>query len=237
MKVPALFSGKKCENLFFHKNFSAISSSGHLNCGFHKPAAESLSPRNRKWFKENIPKRWVEFKKYFWTCWMQIWEPFQKIFTKRRRLFGSDSENRIELYWFQKNHFSSNVPLDSEVTLFRTMPFFLHNAEKCYLKIRGKFLYCFLSNRLFSSRFLLDSWYAFLRVLLISFSQKAEIQWQKNFHQMWYCPSYGFSRQVEGSFDKPKAQNVLAKGPEIVWKKNKFLQNSISLRKVSLIRR
>ena len=49
---------------------------------------------------------------------------------------------------FKKNHFSSNVPLDTEVTLFRTLPFFLQNAEKCYLKIRGRFLYFFLSKRL-----------------------------------------------------------------------------------------
>ena len=134
--------------IFFHKKFSAISSSGNLNCGFHKPAAESLSPRNLKWFWEKIPKRWDEFKKYFWTCWMQFFETFRKNFTKRRRLFGSYSEKRIELYWFQKNHFSSNVPLDTEVALLRTLPIFLHNAEKCYPKIRGRFLYCFLSNRL-----------------------------------------------------------------------------------------
>ena len=134
--------------IFFHKKLSAKSSSGHLNCGFHKPAAESLPPRNRKWYKEKISKRWVEFKKYLWTCWMQFWEPFQKIFTERRRIFGSYSEKRIELHWFQKNHFSSNVPLDAEVALLRTLPFFLHNAEKCYPKIRGRFLFCFLSNRL-----------------------------------------------------------------------------------------
>ena len=39
---------------------------------------------------------------------------------------------------------------------------------------------------------------------------------------MLYCASYGFSRQVEGSFDKHKAQNVLAKRLEIVWKKKQF---------------
>ena len=127
------------QTYFFHKKISSISSSGHLNCGFHKPAAESLSPRNRKWFKEKISKRWVEFKKYLSTCWMQFWEPFPKIFNKRQRFFGSNSEKRSEIYWFQKNHFSSNVPLDTEVTLLRTLPFFLHNAEKCYLKIRGRF--------------------------------------------------------------------------------------------------
>ena len=147
-KFGYFFPGIMWKPIFFHKKFSAISSSGHLNCGFHKPAVESLSPKNRKWFKGKIWKRWIEFKKYFWTCWMQFWEPFQKIFTKRRRIFGPYSEKRIELYWFQKNHFSSNVPLDTEVAILRTLPFFLHNAENCYRKIRGRFLFCFLSNRL-----------------------------------------------------------------------------------------
>ena len=167
--------------IFFHKKFSAISSSGNLNCGFHKPAAESLSPRNLKWFWEKIPKRWDEFKKYFWTCWMQFWEPFQKISTKVRRLFGSNSEKRIELYWFQKNHFSSNVPLDTEVTLLRTLPFFFITQKSVTLKYEEDFYIVFFQTDFLSSRFLLDSWYAFLRVLLISFSQEAEIQWQKNF--------------------------------------------------------
>ena len=221
----------------FREKFSAISSSGHLNCGFHKPGVESLSPRNWKRFKEKISKRWIEFKKYFWTCWMQFWEPFQKIFTKRRRIFGSNSDKRIELYWFQKNHFSSNIPLDTEVTLFRTLLFFLLNAEKCYLKIRGKFLYCFLSNRLSFLKISSGLLICILRVLLISFSQEAEIQWQKKFHQKWYFPSYCFSRQVEGSFDKHKAQNVLAMRLEIVWKKNNFLQSYISFQKVFLIKR
>ena len=54
---------------------------------------------------------------------------------------------------------------------------------------------------------------------------------------MWYYPSYGFSRQVEGSFDKPKAQNVLVKKLENVWKKNIFLQSYISFQNVFLIKR
>ena len=165
----------------FREKFSAISSSGHLNCGFQKLAVESLSTRNWKRFKEKISKRWIEFKKYFWTRWMQFWETFQKIFTKRRRLFGSYSEKRIQLYWFQKNHFSSNFPLDTEVALLRTLPFFLHNAKKCYPKIRGRFLYCFLSNRLSFLKISSGQLICILGVLLISSSQEAEIQWQNIF--------------------------------------------------------
>ena len=53
-------------------------------------------------------------------------------------------------------------------------------------------------------------------------AKKPRFSDKKTFHQMFYCASYGFSRQVEGSFDKPKAQNVLAKGLEVFWKKKQF---------------
>ena len=68
-------------------------------------------------------------------------------------------------------------------------------------------------------------------------AKKPRFSDKKTFHQMFYCASYGFSRQVEGSFYKPKAQNVLAKGLEVFWKKNNFLQSYISFQKVFLIRR
>ena len=157
---------------------------------------------------------------------MQFWKPFQKNFTKRRRLFPSNSEMRIELCWFQKTHFSSNIPLDTEIALLRTLPFFLHNAEKCYHKIRGRFLYCFLSNRLSFLKISSGLLICILRVLLISFSEEAEIQWQKKFTNCDIALHTVSLDRWKAVLTNLKHKMFSSRGSKFFEKKNNFPQTS-----------
>ena len=231
-KIQTFFPGKKCENLFFFtKNFPQ-----YLPLDTWIAVSANLLPKvchqeTGKDLKKKYQKDELISKSTSGHVECSFENPSRNFSPKGVDFLAQTPRSVLNYIGFKKTTFPQTFLWTRKLHFSETCHFFFITQKSVTLKYEEGFYIFFFELDFLSSRFLLDIWYAFLRVLLISFSQETEIQWQNNTSQKWYSPSYGFSRQVEGSFDKPKAQNVLVKRLEIVWKKNILLQSYISFKR------
>ena len=181
MKVPTLFSGKKCENLFFFtKNFPQYLppdtwiavSTNLLPKVCHQETGNDLK---RKYQKDELRS-----KSTFGHVECSFGNPSRNFSPKGVDFLAQIPRSVLNYIGFKKTTFPQTFLWTRKLHFSEPCHFFFITQKSVTLKYEEGFYIVFFQTDFLSSRFLLDIWYAFLRVLLISFSQEAEIQWQNN---------------------------------------------------------
>ena len=182
MKVPTFFPEKKRENLFF---FTKIFPQ-YLPLDTWIAASTNLLPKvchqetgndlKKKYQKDELSS---ESTSGHVECSFE--NPSRKFSPKGVDFLAQIPWSVLNYNGFKKTTFPQTFLWTRKLHFSEPCHFFFITQKSVTSKYEEDFYIVFFQTDFLSSRVLLDSWYAFLRVLLITFSQEAEIQWQKNF--------------------------------------------------------
>ena len=106
--------------------------------------------------------------------------PSRKLSPKAVDFLAQTPRSVLNYIGFKKTTFPQTFLWTRKLHFSEPCNFFFITQKSVTLKYEEVFYIVFSQTDFLSSRFLLDIWYAFLRELLISFSQGAEIHWQNN---------------------------------------------------------
>ena len=180
-KFQPFFPEKKCENLFFFtKHFPQ-----YLPLDTWIAVSTNLLPKvchqeTGKDLKKKYQNDELSSKSTSGHVECSFENPSRNFSPKGVDFLAQIPRSVLNYIGFKKTTFPQTFLWTRKLHFSEPCHFFFITQKSVTLKYEEGFYIFFFQTDFLSSRFLLDIWYAFLRVLLISFSQEAEIQWQNN---------------------------------------------------------